>query len=64
MSTKESKTPSPRSKYPCQCDRLSRNNLLKSIKEQAEKEIAQFKQEKEKEYQRELEAVSDILIRK
>ena len=39
---------------------LNRNNLLKSIKEQAEKEIANFKQEKEREYQRELELVSHL----
>ena len=36
----------------------NRNNLLKSIKEQAEKDLAQYRIDKEAEYQRELERVS------
>ncbi len=38
--------------------KLNRNNLLKSIKEQAEKDLAQYRIDKEAEYQRDYERVS------
>ena len=38
-----------------------RNNRLKSIKEEAERDLAQYRIDKEAEYQRELARVSIIL---